>query len=80
MFKKIHVPLEVLLAMEYSWKHKTHKMLLDAFAFHKSALCYFAQVFKMSLTDILSPSDIAAALRDCQGEKTNRTLEICYLV
>lgn len=28
----------------------------------------------MSLTDILSPSDIAAALRDCQGEKTTKTL------
>lgn len=28
----------------------------------------------MSLTDILSPSDIAAALRDCQGEPTTKTL------
>lgn len=34
----------------------------------------------MSLTDILSPSDIAAALRDCQGEKTIKTLEISYFV
>lgn len=36
--------------------------------------------FKMSLTDILSPSDIAAALRDCQGEKTIKTLKIYYFV
>lgn len=28
--------------------------------------------FKMSITDLLSPSAIAAALRDCQGKKIYR--------
>lgn len=34
----------------------------------------------MSLTDILSPSDIAAALRDCQGEQTIKTQNLLLCV
>ncbi|KAM7151960.1 LOW QUALITY PROTEIN: parvalbumin, thymic CPV3-like [Macrochelys suwanniensis] len=32
-----------------------------------NTLFFFLTRFKMSITDILSPSDIAAALRDCQA-------------
>lgn len=72
------LPLEVLLAIQ-RLNHRT-KWFSCAFAFHKCDHNTLFNRFKMSLTDILSPSDIAAALRDCQGEKTINLLKMYYFV